>query len=103
MDFIHCPCKWNHCLCINWKVNGIRSEYPCLPPINAAGIPCCSYSDIICGLREIGAVWLFGLVGIAPEKAMSMSIIFGLMLIIGGLPGIALLLRNNRRHSNVLN
>ena len=55
------------------------------------------------GLREIGAVWLFGLVGIAPEKAMSMSIIFGLMLIIGGLPGIALLLRNNRRHSNVLN
>jgi uncharacterized membrane protein YbhN (UPF0104 family) len=38
------------------------------------------------GLREMGAVWLFGMVGITNESALGMSICFGLLLVVAGLP-----------------
>lgn len=40
------------------------------------------------GLREAGAVWIFGMVGIANESALAMSIYFGLLLVVAGLPGL---------------
>jgi hypothetical protein len=40
------------------------------------------------GIRELGAVWLFGLVGFPKESALLLSIAYGLMLIIAGLPGL---------------
>ncbi|WP_172838782.1 lysylphosphatidylglycerol synthase transmembrane domain-containing protein [Solemya velesiana gill symbiont] len=40
------------------------------------------------GLREAGAVWLFGIVGISNESALAMSISFGLLLVVAGLPGL---------------
>ncbi len=44
------------------------------------------------GLREAGAIWLFGMVGIHNESALAMSICFGLLLIISGLPGLVIML-----------
>lgn len=44
------------------------------------------------GLREAGAVWLFGMVGIANESALAMSVCFGLLLVLAGLPGLFLFL-----------
>ncbi len=43
------------------------------------------------GIRELGSVMLFGLVGVAPEQATAMSMLFGLMLIVAGVPGVVLL------------
>lgn len=40
------------------------------------------------GIRELGAVWLFGLVGFPKESALLLSIAYGLMLIVAGLPGL---------------
>jgi glycosyltransferase 2 family protein len=40
------------------------------------------------GIRELGSVWLFGLVGLSSEQSSAMSIIFGLMLIVAGIPGL---------------
>ena len=40
------------------------------------------------GLREAGAIWLFGMVGVTSEIALAMSIIFGLLLIVAALPGL---------------
>jgi hypothetical protein len=40
------------------------------------------------GLREAGAVWLFGSVGITNESALAMSICFGLLLVVAGVPGL---------------
>ena len=42
------------------------------------------------GLREAGAIWLFGMVGVTSEMALAMSIIFGLLLIVAALPGLLL-------------
>lgn len=44
------------------------------------------------GLREAGAVWLFGMVGIANESALAMSVCFGLLLVAAGLPGLFIFL-----------
>lgn len=44
------------------------------------------------GLREVGAVWLFGMVGINKESALAMSVCFGILLILAGLPGLYLFL-----------
>jgi uncharacterized membrane protein YbhN (UPF0104 family) len=44
------------------------------------------------GVRELGAVWLFGFAGIAPESALLISVLFGLLLIVTALPGGCLLL-----------
>lgn len=48
------------------------------------------------GLREAGAVWLFGMVGITNENALAISVCFGLLLVIAGLPGLLVwaLIRN---------
>lgn len=40
------------------------------------------------GLREAGAIWLFGMVGVTSEIALAMSILFGLLLIVAALPGL---------------
>jgi uncharacterized membrane protein YbhN (UPF0104 family) len=47
------------------------------------------------GLREISATWLFGAVGIAKEQSLAMSICFGLLLIVAGLPGLILFFRDS--------
>ncbi len=44
------------------------------------------------GLREAGAVWLFGLIGINSASALSLSIFFGLLLFVAGLPGLFMIL-----------
>lgn len=51
------------------------------------------------GIREAGAVWLFGLVGYDKTNALSISIAFGLFLIIAGLPGAFYLLISNKVES----
>jgi uncharacterized protein (TIRG00374 family) len=45
------------------------------------------------GVREIGAVWLFGLVGTTPEEAFALSVLYGLLCLVGALPGAMLALR----------
>jgi len=42
------------------------------------------------GVREVGAIWLFGLVDVAKENALALSIAYGLMLIVAGVPGLLL-------------
>ncbi len=44
------------------------------------------------GLREAGAVWLFGLIGINSGSALALSICFGLLLVVAGLPGLFMML-----------
>ena len=46
------------------------------------------------GVREAGAIWLFGLTGMPTEKALAISVGFGLLLIAAALPGLVLLARN---------
>lgn len=43
------------------------------------------------GIRELGSVWLFGLVGLNSEQSSAISIMFGLMLIVAGVPGLFML------------
>lgn len=50
------------------------------------------------GVREAGAVWLFGIVGVPKENALAMSISFGLLLVFAGLPGLFLFLFPNSTH-----
>ena len=45
------------------------------------------------GVREIGAVWLFGLVGARPEEAFVLSVLYGLLCLVGALPGAVFALR----------
>jgi len=40
------------------------------------------------GIREVGAVLMFNLVGVGKEVALAMSVSFGLLLIVAGLPGL---------------
>lgn len=40
------------------------------------------------GVREVGAVWLFGMVGMPKENALVLSVAYGFMLILSGLPGL---------------
>lgn len=49
------------------------------------------------GVREAGAVWLFGLVGIPGEQAMAISIGYGLLLIIASMPGLVVFLLGKQR------
>ena len=44
------------------------------------------------GVREIGAIWLFGIAGVAKESSLAMAISFGLLLLLAGLPGLFLFL-----------
>lgn len=50
------------------------------------------------GVREAGAVWLFGLAGIPKEQAMTISIAYGIMLIISSIPGLFLFLFGRQHH-----
>jgi hypothetical protein len=45
------------------------------------------------GLREMGAVWLFGLVGLSRADALALSITYGLSLMLSGIPGLYLFLK----------
>jgi uncharacterized protein (TIRG00374 family) len=45
------------------------------------------------GVREAGAVWLFGMVGMPKENALALSVAYGSMLIISGLPGLVWFVR----------
>jgi uncharacterized membrane protein YbhN (UPF0104 family) len=40
------------------------------------------------GLREAGAIWIFAMIGIPRESALGMSIGFGVLMLIAGLPGL---------------
>lgn len=40
------------------------------------------------GIREAGAVWLFSIVGVSAEGALGMSVGFGMLLLISGVPGL---------------
>ncbi len=53
------------------------------------------------GIREAGAIWLFGLVGIPKENALILSIAYGSMLILAGLPGLVLFVRSKSRDNNI--
>lgn len=44
------------------------------------------------GVREVGAVWLFGMVGVGSEHALAMSVWYGILLLVVGLPGLYLFL-----------
>jgi len=44
------------------------------------------------GLREFGAIGLFGLAGVPAQQAVAMSVLFGILMIVAGLPGLALIL-----------
>lgn len=44
------------------------------------------------GLREVGAVWMFGMVDINNHNALAMSVCFGMLLVIAGLPGLFIFL-----------
>jgi len=48
------------------------------------------------GIREIGAVWLFGLAGASGEKALALSVLYGLLCLIGTLPGAYFALKESR-------
>jgi len=55
------------------------------------------------GTRELGAVWLFGLVGISKEDALAMSLAYGLLLIIAALPGVLFIIfEKNELRTKVL-
>lgn len=45
------------------------------------------------GVREAGAIWLFGLVGISRENALVLSVAYGSMLLLAGFPGLVLFIR----------
>jgi len=47
------------------------------------------------GVRELGAIWLFGLAGASADIALVMSILFGLILIVAGSPGLLFLLSSS--------
>ena len=48
------------------------------------------------GIREASSIGLFGLVGLPPEQAFAMSVLFGLVVICASLPGGILLLFSSR-------
>lgn len=48
------------------------------------------------GVREVGAVWLFGLVAIPREQALAISVCYGLMLVLAALPGLVVFLGSKR-------
>jgi glycosyltransferase 2 family protein len=43
------------------------------------------------GLRELGAVSIFGWVGISSEQALALSVLFGFLMIVVALPGLAII------------
>ncbi len=48
------------------------------------------------GVREIGALSLFSLVGVPAEQSVALSALFGGLLIVAALPGLALILGRSR-------
>jgi hypothetical protein len=51
------------------------------------------------GPRELGSVILFGTVGIAESDALAMAVLFGIILLVSGLPGAIMFLMSTSRRS----
>lgn len=51
------------------------------------------------GVREVGAIWLFGLVGVDRESALAISLCFGMLLVVSGLPGLVIFLAESKPRS----
>ena len=49
------------------------------------------------GVREVGALSLFSLVGVPAEQSVALSALFGVLLIVAALPGLALILSRSSR------
>ena len=41
------------------------------------------------GVREVGSIWVFSTIGVSSENALGMSVGFGILLLVAGLPGLA--------------
>lgn len=54
------------------------------------------------GVREVGAVWLFSLVGMPRENALAISVCYGLMLVFSALPGLFLFLKGRKESETVI-
>lgn len=52
------------------------------------------------GIREAGAVWLFGQLAIPAESALAISVLFGAALFVAALPGAAFWLAPSRERGN---
>lgn len=48
------------------------------------------------GVREVGAVWLFGRLGVGAESALVISMLFGAALLVAALPGVPFWLASPR-------
>ncbi len=48
------------------------------------------------GIRELGAIGLYGIAGVEPEAATALSVLFGLVLLVTGIPGGLLWLKGRR-------
>ena len=55
------------------------------------------------GIREAGAIWLFGMVNMPKEDALILSIAYGTMLILSGLPGLILFMQSKHLMSKSRN
>ena len=51
------------------------------------------------GVREMGAVWLFSMVGMSEERSFLLSISYGVMLLLCGLPGLIWFLYNGNSNT----
>lgn len=65
-----------------------------VPLIFLVGFSPISYAG--CGVREVGAVWLLGLIGMPEENALTLSVALGFMLILLGVPGLIWLVIGRR-------
>lgn len=48
------------------------------------------------GIREVGSIWIFNMVGIEREFSLAMSVSFGLLLVVAGIPGLFILIFKKR-------
>jgi hypothetical protein len=51
------------------------------------------------GIREAGAMWIFGAVGMSKEDSVMLSVIYGVLLIIAALPGLYFSVINDRNEN----
>lgn len=52
------------------------------------------------GVREAASVWVFGLVGVDAEKALLLSIGYGVFLVLVALPGLFFIYKNNEKYTD---
>lgn len=49
------------------------------------------------GVREAGAIWLFGFAGVPREISLAISVCFGLLLVVAALPGLLLFMKSSKK------